>query len=88
MFGTSVFLMLHEKNHLEEAKFIEMLELDGQTSTHIWYVLVFIQARIAVKGNSFSGVGEYDEYVPMIDKAVDVGWKKQVSLLESRAPGG
>ncbi|KAG7966662.1 hypothetical protein I3843_08G060700 [Carya illinoinensis] len=46
------------------------------------------EARIAVKGSSGGGVWEYDEHVPMIDKAVDVGWKKQVSLLESSASGG
>lgn len=69
-------------------KFSEMLVLDSETSTQIWYALVFIQARIAVKGSSGGGVWEYDEHVPMIDKAVDVGWKKQVSLLESSASGG
>ncbi|THU44790.1 hypothetical protein C4D60_Mb02t11070 [Musa balbisiana] len=33
-----------------------------------------------VKAASFSsGFPEYDEYVPMVDKAVDGGWKKEVS---------
>ncbi|CAL9201495.1 unnamed protein product [Musa hybrid cultivar] len=33
-----------------------------------------------VKAASFSsGFPEYDEYVPMVDKAVDGGWKKEIS---------
>ncbi|XP_019710043.1 phosphatidylinositol/phosphatidylcholine transfer protein SFH6 [Elaeis guineensis] len=32
-----------------------------------------------VKPASFSGFPEHDEYVPMVDKAVDAGWKKEVS---------
>lgn len=34
---------------------------------------------------NFSG---YDEYVPMVDKAVDAGWKKQQSVPKSYAPKG
>ncbi|KAG9148180.1 hypothetical protein Leryth_014091 [Lithospermum erythrorhizon] len=34
---------------------------------------------------NFSG---YDEYVPMVDKAVDCAWKKQVSDEEARTPKG
>ncbi|XP_042482696.1 phosphatidylinositol/phosphatidylcholine transfer protein SFH8-like [Macadamia integrifolia] len=37
------------------------------------------EAKVAGKA-SFAGSSEYDEYVPMVDKAVDAGWKKQVSL--------
>nr|XP_019710709.1 phosphatidylinositol/phosphatidylcholine transfer protein SFH6 isoform X2 [Elaeis guineensis] len=32
-----------------------------------------------VKAVSFSGFPEHDEYVPMVDKAVDAGWKKEAS---------
>ncbi|XP_008784937.1 phosphatidylinositol/phosphatidylcholine transfer protein SFH8-like [Phoenix dactylifera] len=32
-----------------------------------------------VKAASFSGFPEHDEHVPMVDKAVDAGWKKEVS---------
>ncbi|KAG1342821.1 putative Vacuolar protein sorting-associated protein 45 [Cocos nucifera] len=32
-----------------------------------------------VKAPSFSGFPQHDEYVPMVDKAVDAGWKKEVS---------
>lgn len=32
-----------------------------------------------VKAASFSGFPEHDEYVPMVDKVVDSGWKKEVS---------
>ncbi|WOL03861.1 phosphatidylinositol/phosphatidylcholine transfer protein SFH8-like [Canna indica] len=44
-----------------------------------------------VKATSFpSGFPEYDEFVPMVDKAVDGGWKKDVSskrLLTSKGEG-
>ncbi|BBG94892.1 Sec14p-like phosphatidylinositol transfer family protein [Prunus dulcis] len=30
------------------------------------------------KASSSAGLSEYDEYVPMVDKAVDIGWKKPV----------
>lgn len=33
----------------------------------------------------FSG---YDEYVPMVDKAVDAVWKRQASLKKPNASGG
>jgi len=29
----------------------------------------------------------YDEYVPMVDKAVDAGWKKQASLRAQTSKG-
>lgn len=34
---------------------------------------------------SFSG---YDEYVPMVDKAVDAVWKRQASFKKPNASGG
>lgn len=48
---------------------------------------VLCQAKVvgkssyAVSGN-FAG---YDEYIPMVDKAVDASWKKQVSLQKSHS---
>ncbi|XP_041018937.1 phosphatidylinositol/phosphatidylcholine transfer protein SFH8 isoform X2 [Juglans microcarpa x Juglans regia] len=46
------------------------------------------EGRTAGKGSSGGGVLEYDEYIPMIDKPVDLGWKKQISLQEPRASEG
>ncbi|KAF5455882.1 hypothetical protein F2P56_025412 [Juglans regia] len=46
------------------------------------------EARTAGKGSSGGGVLEYDEYIPMIDKPVDLEWKKQISLQEPRASEG
>ncbi|KAG6705015.1 hypothetical protein I3843_07G155700 [Carya illinoinensis] len=46
------------------------------------------EARTAGKGSSGGGVLEYDEYIPMIDKPVDLEWTKQISLQEPRASGG
>ncbi|KAK4599834.1 hypothetical protein RGQ29_009754 [Quercus rubra] len=43
------------------------------------------EARVAGKGRIAGGFLEYDEYVPMIDKAVDVGCEKQVSRGEPYA---
>lgn len=45
------------------------------------------QAKVVGKtsyAGSFSG---YDEYVPMVDKAVDSSWKKQPSLRSPAAKG-
>jgi hypothetical protein len=33
-------------------------------------------------------LSEYDEYVPMVDKAVDMGWKQQVVQQNPLASGG
>jgi len=30
----------------------------------------------------------YDEYVPMVDKAVDAGWKKQAALQRAQTSKG
>ncbi|XP_030950570.1 phosphatidylinositol/phosphatidylcholine transfer protein SFH8-like isoform X2 [Quercus lobata] len=46
------------------------------------------EARVAGKGRIAGGFLEYDEYVPMIDKAVDVGCEKQVSRAEPYASRG
>lgn len=39
-----------------------------------------LQARVGGKGGFAANFSGYDEYVPMVDKAVDAEWKKQVSL--------
>ncbi|XP_062022752.1 phosphatidylinositol/phosphatidylcholine transfer protein SFH8-like [Rosa rugosa] len=46
------------------------------------------EARAAGKGSSASSLPEYDEYVPMVDKAVDMGWKQQVIQQNPLDPGG
>ncbi|XP_021601071.2 phosphatidylinositol/phosphatidylcholine transfer protein SFH6 [Manihot esculenta] len=40
------------------------------------------EARGLGKASAAGGFSEYDEYVPMIDKTVDGGWKKQVPFRE------
>ncbi|XP_068642645.1 phosphatidylinositol/phosphatidylcholine transfer protein SFH8-like [Aristolochia californica] len=37
------------------------------------------EAKMAGKTSYHDGFSEYDEYVPMVDKAVDAGWKKEAS---------
>ncbi|CAJ1972471.1 unnamed protein product [Sphenostylis stenocarpa] len=42
------------------------------------------EARLIGRANPSGGFSEYDEYVPMVDKAVDLGWKeKQVTTQNS-----
>ena len=51
---------------------------------------VLCQAKVVGK-TSYAGSGNlsgYDEYVPMVDKAVDAGWKKQASLQMSQTSKG
>ncbi|XP_077244289.1 phosphatidylinositol/phosphatidylcholine transfer protein SFH8-like [Tasmannia lanceolata] len=38
------------------------------------------ETKMAGKVSNINGLSEYDEYVPMVDKAVDAGWKKEASL--------
>ena len=38
------------------------------------------QAKVIAKASYVGSFSGYDEYVPMVDKAVDAGWKKQASL--------
>lgn len=49
---------------------------------------MLLQARAVGKGSSACGLSEYDEYVPMVDKAVDMGWKQQVVQQNPLNPGG
>ncbi|KAL5557993.1 hypothetical protein UlMin_034204 [Ulmus minor] len=46
------------------------------------------EARVAGKASSAGGFSEYDEYVPMVDKAVDAGWEKQVARQSASVSGG
>ncbi|KAI3870656.1 hypothetical protein MKX03_000616 [Papaver bracteatum] len=47
------------------------------------------EAKLAGKGSSLSSAYlEYDEYVPMVDKAVDFGWKKEIAHQRSFALKG
>lgn len=39
-----------------------------------------MQSKVVGKASYASSFPGYDEYVPMVDKAVDASWKKQVSL--------
>ncbi|KAK9108906.1 hypothetical protein Sjap_016966 [Stephania japonica] len=41
------------------------------------------EAKISAKAVYPGGVAEYDEYIPMVDKAVDAGWKKEVTQQRS-----
>ncbi|KAF6137471.1 hypothetical protein GIB67_016664 [Kingdonia uniflora] len=42
-------------------------------------LLINGQSKLAVKGNNSGGFSEYDECIPMVNKAVDVGWKNEVT---------
>ncbi|OVA18763.1 Cellular retinaldehyde binding/alpha-tocopherol transport [Macleaya cordata] len=55
---------------------------------HLRLTPVREEAKIAGKGSLSSAFLEYDEYVPMVDKAVDAGWKKEVSHQRSFALKG
>ncbi|KAJ9186546.1 hypothetical protein P3X46_002105 [Hevea brasiliensis] len=46
------------------------------------------EARVIGRASAAGGFSEYDEYVPMIDKNVDSGWKKQVSFQEPHMSKG
>lgn len=50
--------------------------------------LVELQAKVAGKPGYVGSFAGYDEYVPMVDKAVDAGWKKQASLQMPSASKG
>ncbi|KAL5713302.1 proteasome endopeptidase complex [Ranunculus cassubicifolius] len=43
------------------------------------------EAKGGLRGIYTMGYPEYDEYVPMVDKAVDAGWKKELSHQKSFA---
>lgn len=49
---------------------------------------MFIQARVGSKVSAAGGLSEYDEYIPMVDKSVDAGWKKHASCQEPYSSRG
>ncbi|XP_043708965.1 phosphatidylinositol/phosphatidylcholine transfer protein SFH8-like isoform X1 [Telopea speciosissima] len=52
----------------------------SRSYSHFRLTPVREEAKVAGKASFAGSCSEYDEYVPMVDKAVDAGWKKQVSL--------
>ncbi|KAL0536209.1 hypothetical protein IC582_025150 [Cucumis melo] len=56
--------------------------------SHLRLTPVREEARVGGKGGFAANFSGYDEYVPMVDKAVDAGWKKQVSLQRPNASKG
>lgn len=44
---------------------------------------MFVQARLAGRASHAGGFSVYDEYVPMVDKTVDVGWKEKHSTTQN-----
>ncbi|XP_015866084.1 phosphatidylinositol/phosphatidylcholine transfer protein SFH8-like isoform X1 [Ziziphus jujuba] len=46
------------------------------------------ETRGVGKASSAGGLSEYDEHVPMVDKAVDSAWEKQVSRQNPSVSGG
>lgn len=47
-----------------------------------------MQTKVVGKTSYAGNFSGYDEYVPMVDKAVDSSWKKQTSLLRPSASKG
>ncbi|PSS29449.1 Phosphatidylinositol/phosphatidylcholine transfer protein [Actinidia chinensis var. chinensis] len=48
--------------------------------SHLRLTPVREEAKVIAKASYVGSFSGYDEYVPMVDKAVDAGWKKQASL--------
>ena len=44
------------------------------------FYFVNLQAKVVGKPSYAGNFPGYDEYIPMVDKAVDASWKKQASL--------
>lgn len=53
----------------------------------IEWTLLKMQSKVVGKAGFAGNFSGYDEYVPMVDKAVDAGWKKQ-SLQQSLSMKG
>ncbi|XP_043712967.1 phosphatidylinositol/phosphatidylcholine transfer protein SFH8-like [Telopea speciosissima] len=56
--------------------------------SHLRLTPVREEAKVAGKASFAGRCSEYDEYVPMVDKAVDAGWNKQVSLQRAYSSKG
>ncbi|XP_037497444.1 phosphatidylinositol/phosphatidylcholine transfer protein SFH8 isoform X2 [Jatropha curcas] len=48
--------------------------------SHLRLTPVREESKVVGKASFAGNFSGYDEYVPMVDKAVDAGWKKQVSI--------
>lgn len=58
----------------------------NRSYSHLRLTPVREEAKVVGKASYASSFPGYDEYVPMVDKAVDASWKKQVSLQTPCAP--
>ncbi|XP_021285863.1 phosphatidylinositol/phosphatidylcholine transfer protein SFH8-like isoform X2 [Herrania umbratica] len=56
--------------------------------SHLRLTPVREEAKVVGKTSYAGNFSGYDEYVPMVDKAVDSSWKKQNALLRPSAPKG
>ncbi|KAJ4716562.1 Phosphatidylinositol/phosphatidylcholine transfer protein [Melia azedarach] len=56
--------------------------------SHLRLTPVREEAKVVGKPSYAGTFSGYDEYVPMVDKAVDAGWKKQSALQRSSASKG
>ncbi|XP_044507996.1 phosphatidylinositol/phosphatidylcholine transfer protein SFH8-like isoform X2 [Mangifera indica] len=56
--------------------------------SHLRLTPVHEEAKVAGKPGYVGSFAGYDEYVPMVDKAVDASWKKQASLQMPSASKG
>ncbi|GMY05742.1 phosphatidylinositol/phosphatidylcholine transfer protein SFH8 [Fagus crenata] len=60
----------------------------SKSYSHLRLTPVREEAKVVGKASFASSFSGYDEYVPMVDKAVDASWKKQVSLQRPYASKG
>ncbi|GAV84581.1 CRAL_TRIO domain-containing protein/CRAL_TRIO_N domain-containing protein [Cephalotus follicularis] len=66
---------------------VEEIASPKQTASHLYSRLTPVSEEARVVGNG-SGLSEYDEYVPVIDKAVDAGSEKHVFFQQSYSSTG
>ncbi|KAM7482626.1 hypothetical protein LguiB_007209 [Lonicera macranthoides] len=59
-----------------------------RTYSHLRLTPVREEAKVIGSASYAGNFSGYDEYVPMVDKAVDAGWKKQPSVPKSYSPKG
>ncbi|KAG2705695.1 hypothetical protein I3760_05G068500 [Carya illinoinensis] len=60
----------------------------SKSYAHLRLTPVREEAKVAGKASFAGRFSGYDEYVPMVDKPVDAGWKKQMPLHKPYAPKG
>ena len=44
---------------------------------------MFVKARLVGRASRVGVISNYDDYVPVVDKAVDVGWKEKQALTQN-----